>query len=304
MSQKTRNAPTNKNRVRISVGEEKEQGPDEQATLTMARVERSEQEEQQHADAVVARHDGIFIEREAAGEQKGKGEWAEGRTKGEEKHRCGRDEEREICRTCGRGSSAWLARMRRYQSEGLTFAMQVPEQGEEIAALHGEASRRAPRRARPRDSEQAQRRGRPRRRRGAAKTLDEDRSRHRPGCERSCVRSLGDADADFVRSIAKRGRCSAGMQVCEWLDLLDALDVADALDAAELVDEAVEVTDVDGFDDEVDDCAAVGVGAGGGGADVGAVVGDDGGELLEQTSAVVAEDGEFDGVGLGAGRAS
>ena len=79
------------------------------------------------------------------------------------------------------------------------------------------------------------------------------------------------------------------------------MDVADALDAAELVDEAVEVADVDGFDDEVDGGAAVGVGVGGGGADVGAVVGDDGGEFLEQAGAVVAEDGELDGVGLGLG---
>ena len=40
-----------------------------------------------------------------------------------------------------------------------------------------------------------------------------------------------------------------------------------------------------------------------GGADVGAVVGDDGGELLEEAGAVVAEDGELDGVGLGLGGA-
>ena len=72
------------------------------------------------------------------------------------------------------------------------------------------------------------------------------------------------------------------------LDFLDALDVADTLDAAELVDEAVEVADVDGFDDEVDDGASVGLGVGGGGTDVGAVVGDDGGELLEEASAVIA----------------
>ena len=82
------------------------------------------------------------------------------------------------------------------------------------------------------------------------------------------------------------------------LDFLDSLDVADALDAAEFVDQAVEVADVNGLDDEVDDGASVGGGVGGGGADVGAVVGDDGGELLEEAGAVVAEDGEFDGVGL------
>jgi len=83
------------------------------------------------------------------------------------------------------------------------------------------------------------------------------------------------------------------------LDLLDALDVADALDAAHLVDEAIEVADVDGLDDEVDDRATVGGGIGAGGADVGVLVGDDGGELLEQAGAVVAEDGELDGIGLG-----
>ena len=61
------------------------------------------------------------------------------------------------------------------------------------------------------------------------------------------------------------------------------------------------MADVDGLDDEVDDGASVGGGVGAGGADVGAVVGDDGGELLQQAGAIVAEHGEFDGVGLGLG---
>ena len=81
------------------------------------------------------------------------------------------------------------------------------------------------------------------------------------------------------------------------LDFLDALNLADALDATHFVDEAVEVAQVEGLDDEVDDGSAVGDGVGTGGADVGAVVGDDGGELLEQAGAVVAEHGEFDRVG-------
>lgn len=47
------------------------------------------------------------------------------------------------------------------------------------------------------------------------------------------------------------------------LDLLDALDVADAVDAAKLVDEAVEVAEVGGFNDELDDGAALGIDVGG-----------------------------------------
>jgi hypothetical protein len=69
------------------------------------------------------------------------------------------------------------------------------------------------------------------------------------------------------------------------LDFLDALDVADAVDAAEFIDQAVEVADVDRLDDGATVCGGVG----GRGADVGAVVGGDGGELLEQAGSVVAE---------------
>ena len=84
------------------------------------------------------------------------------------------------------------------------------------------------------------------------------------------------------------------------LDLLGALDGADALDAAHAEDHAVEVADVFGFDDEFDDGFAVVVVADVDAADVGVVVGDDGGEFFQHAGAVVAEDGDLDGVALGA----
>ncbi len=84
---------------------------------------------------------------------------------------------------------------------------------------------------------------------------------------------------------------------------MDAVDVADAGDFAEVLDEAFEVAEVYGFDDEVYvDDAVDGLGCGDG-ADVGAVFGDDGGELFQQAGAVVADDDEpyRVGGGLGAG---
>ena len=81
------------------------------------------------------------------------------------------------------------------------------------------------------------------------------------------------------------------------LNLLDAVYVADARDLAEVLLKTREVAQVNGLDDEVDVDGAIGGGARFDAADVGAVVGDDGCELLEETGAVVDREGQFDGVG-------
>ena len=82
---------------------------------------------------------------------------------------------------------------------------------------------------------------------------------------------------------------------------MHAVDFADAGDLAEVQDEFVEVADVDGFYDKVDDGITVWCGFGVDGANVGAIVGDDGCEFFEDAGAVFAEDGEADGVGVGLG---
>ncbi len=80
------------------------------------------------------------------------------------------------------------------------------------------------------------------------------------------------------------------------------MDIADAGNLAEILGEAREVAEVEGLDDEVDIDGLVVSGARFYGLDVGAVLGDDGGELLEQAGAVVDEDDQLDGVGGRLGR--
>ena len=70
------------------------------------------------------------------------------------------------------------------------------------------------------------------------------------------------------------------------------------LDAADAEDHAVEVAEVFGFDDEFDDGFAVVVMADVDAADVGVVVGDDGGEFLQHAGAIVAVDRDLDRVAL------
>ena len=82
------------------------------------------------------------------------------------------------------------------------------------------------------------------------------------------------------------------------LEFLGALDGADALDAADAEDHAVQVAEVFGFDDEFDDGFAVVVVADVDAADVGVVVGDDGGEFFQHAGAVVAVDRDLDRVAL------
>jgi len=82
---------------------------------------------------------------------------------------------------------------------------------------------------------------------------------------------------------------------------LDAVDVADAGDFAEVLRELGEMAEIDGFDNEVDVDGTVYGGLGIERTDVGAVFGDDGGELFEQAGAVVADHREFDRVSGGLG---
>ncbi len=71
----------------------------------------------------------------------------------------------------------------------------------------------------------------------------------------------------------------------------------DAGDFAHAGDDALQVLEVVNVDDDVDGGLAVG-GAGFDVADVGALVGDDGGHLFEHAAAVVAEDGELDRIAV------
>src|ERR1017187_6857721 len=84
------------------------------------------------------------------------------------------------------------------------------------------------------------------------------------------------------------------------LQLLGAMDGANAIDAAQAKDHAVEVMKVLGFGDKLDDSFAVVVFPDFDSADVGVVVGDDGGQFLQHAGAIVAGDGDLDGVALGA----
>jgi len=83
------------------------------------------------------------------------------------------------------------------------------------------------------------------------------------------------------------------------LQLLGALHGAHTAHAAQAEDHAVEVVQVFGFDHKLDNGFAVFALAGFDAADVGVVVGDNGGQLLQHAGAVVAEDGDLDRVALG-----
>jgi ppGpp synthetase/RelA/SpoT-type nucleotidyltranferase len=101
-------------------------------------------------------------------------------------------------------------------------------------------------------------------------------------------------DVDSRRSIDKREQL--GLRDFGYRSVhLIALDGADAADAAQAEDHAVQVAHVFGFDDKLDDGFAVLVLADIDAADVGVVVGDDGGQLLQHAGAVVAGDGDLDG---------
>jgi hypothetical protein len=71
------------------------------------------------------------------------------------------------------------------------------------------------------------------------------------------------------------------------LNLLHTVHVADARNLSQVLLEAREVAQINGFDDEVDVNGAVGGGASFDAANIGAVFGDDGGELLEEAGSVV-----------------
>gem|GEM_PF-4382981 len=75
------------------------------------------------------------------------------------------------------------------------------------------------------------------------------------------------------------------------------MDGADAWNLAKILGEAGEVAEVEGLDDEVDVDGVVIGRAGLHGFDVGAVLGDDGGEFFEQARAVVDDDDELDRIG-------
>ncbi len=75
------------------------------------------------------------------------------------------------------------------------------------------------------------------------------------------------------------------------LNLLHAVNVADTWNLAEVLLEACEMAQVDGFDDEVDVDGAVGGRARFDAADISAVFGDDGCELLEEAGAVIDREG-------------
>ena len=68
--------------------------------------------------------------------------------------------------------------------------------------------------------------------------------------------------------------------------------------STETEDHAVKVAEVFGFNDKFDDGFAVVVVMDVDAADVGVVVGDDGGEFLKHAGAVVAVDRDFDGIAL------
>src|SRR3984893_9320167 len=55
-SQKSRNAPTSSTECALQLASKKEQSTDQEPAFTMPLVERGEQEQQQHADPIVARH--------------------------------------------------------------------------------------------------------------------------------------------------------------------------------------------------------------------------------------------------------
>ena len=81
---------------------------------------------------------------------------------------------------------------------------------------------------------------------------------------------------------------------------MGALYGADALHAADTENHAVQVAQVFGFDDEFDDGFAVVVVMNIDAANIGIVVGDDGGKLLQHAGAIVAVDGDLDGIALSA----
>ena len=82
------------------------------------------------------------------------------------------------------------------------------------------------------------------------------------------------------------------------LELLGALHGADALHAAKAENHAIQMTQVFGFDDELDHCLTIVIVMDIDAADVGVVVGDDGGEFFQHAGTVVAVDGDFDGITL------
>jgi hypothetical protein len=80
------------------------------------------------------------------------------------------------------------------------------------------------------------------------------------------------------------------------LNLLDAVHVTHPGNLAEVLLQASKVTQIDGFDDEVDMNGSVGGGTGFDAANISAILGNDGRELLEKAGPVVDEEREFDGI--------
>src|ERR1700760_418575 len=78
------------------------------------------------------------------------------------------------------------------------------------------------------------------------------------------------------------------------LEVVGGVDVAAAGDATEAVDDAVEVEEIFGFKDELNKCLGTIAGFGIDAADVGAVVTDNGGHLLEHACPVVTVDHDLD----------
>src|SRR5512146_3073236 len=74
------------------------------------------------------------------------------------------------------------------------------------------------------------------------------------------------------------------------LELLDALDVADPGNFAQAGNDAIQVSEIGDVDDQVDVAVAIGS-PGFDVADVGVVVAHDSGDVLEDSGAVVAENG-------------
>src|SRR5580704_7429458 len=90
------------------------------------------------------------------------------------------------------------------------------------------------------------------------------------------------------------------LSVLSWarLDFLEALYVVDARDFAYAIDDIFQVLQVCDVEHDVDVGLAV-IGAGFDIADVGFGIADDGSDLLQHAEAVVAEYGEFHGIGVG-----
>src|ERR1035437_6620170 len=95
---------------------------------------------------------------------------------------------------------------------------------------------------------------------------------------------------------------AASVSFKRFSEFLPALDGADAGDAAQAKHHAVEVAQVFSFHYKFDEGFPVFGLTGINAADVGVVVGDDCGQLLQHAGAVIAEDRDFDGVTLGSAR--